>query len=373
MPDFSTLLTTVKPSARTGLYQILCALYSLGATTVPVTTKQVSDLLSLYLRNKAPVGINPRLRAYSKYVRIADKGPPYRWLLTEQGVGKLNSLSGLSLSFEQSEEQFSLDIGIVCALEHPEFAAVIKAFGGQDKWKNVGSARFPHVYRECEIETDAGKQLKIVGTTATSMGLTAASIVTTQLIMQFRPRIVVMIGIAAGTRDGNKQFGDVLVADPSVDYNSGKVVEADGIREFLPDPYPIGLNPRLRSVLQKYRANQPVFERIKAGWDGSCPVGLNRLHIGPLGAADQVIDDAVRVLEIQKNWRKLIGVEMETYGVYRACYESPEPKPRFVSFKAVCDFAAEKSDSWQAYAAYMAAGFAYMFLKAEWDALWHKP
>jgi hypothetical protein len=46
------------------------------------------------------------------------------------------------------------------------------------------------------------------------MGLTAAAIVTTQLIMQFRPRLVVMIGIAAGTRAGNKQFGDVLVADP---------------------------------------------------------------------------------------------------------------------------------------------------------------
>jgi nucleoside phosphorylase len=89
-----------------------------------------------------------------------------------------------------------------------------------------------------------------------------------------------------------------------------------------------------------------------------------------VGAADQVIDDASRVLEIQKNWRKLIGVEMETYGVYRAVHESPEPKPRVVSFKAVCDFAAEKSDSWQEYAAFMAAEFAVAFLKFEWDTLW---
>ena len=80
--------------------------------------------------------------------------------------------------------------------------------------------------------------------------------------------------------------------------------------------------------------------------------------MGPLGAADQVIDDPSRILEIQRNWRKLIGVEMETYGVYRACYESPDPKPRVVSFKAVCDFAAEKTDSWQPYAAFMAAEFA---------------
>lgn len=179
-----------------------------------------------------------------------------------------------------------------------------------------------------------------------------------------------MVGIAAGTRDGSKQFGDVLVADPSVDYNSGKVAFADGVREFLPDPYPIGLNPRLRSLLQKYRGQHVVWQRIRSRWSGVLPTANNRLHIGPLGAADQVIDDATRILEIQRNWRKLIGVEMETYGVYRACHESPEPRPRFVSFKAVCDFAAEKSDSWQAYASFVAAEFAAEFIRLEWETLW---
>lgn len=179
-----------------------------------------------------------------------------------------------------------------------------------------------------------------------------------------------MIGIAAGTHASNKQFGDVLVADPSVDYNSGKVALENGIREFLPDPYPLGLNARLRSVLQKYRGNHELFNEIRSGWKGKVPAAANRLHLGPLGAADQVIDDAARVLEIQRNWRKLIGVEMETYGVYRACHESPDPKPRFVSFKAVCDFAAEKTDSWQDYAAFIAARFAFEFFKTEWDSLW---
>ena len=62
------------------------------------------------------------------------------------------------------------------------------------------------------------------------MGLTAAAIATSHLILQFRPRLVVMVGIAAGTRSGNKQYGDVLVADPSVDYNSG-VAEVSGSKE----------------------------------------------------------------------------------------------------------------------------------------------
>jgi len=148
------------------------------------------------------------------------------------------------------------------------------------------------------------------------------------------------------------------------------VVFAEGIREFQPDPYPISLNPRLRAVLQKYRSAHPLFAEIRKRWNGATPSGPNQLHVGPVGAADQVIDDATRVLEIQKNWRKLIGVEMETYGVYRAIHESPEPKPRAVSFKAVCDFAAEKSESWQEYAAFVAAEFAVEFLRREWAALW---
>jgi nucleoside phosphorylase len=292
------------------------------------------------------------------------------WELTSKGLEHLRKLSGLPLPTVAENQDYQTDVGIICALEHPEFAGVMKAFGGQEKWTEVGSARFAHLYRETTFRTKSGKALRVVGTTATSMGLTAAAIATTQLVFQFRPRIVVMIGIAAGTRSGDKQFGDVLVADPSVDYNSGKVSQSGGIREFLPDPYPIGLLPRLRSGIQKYRGIHPVFAAIRKRWQGDLPSGNNRLHLGPLGAADQVIDDASRVIEIQRNWRKLIGVEMETYGVYRACYESPDPKPRFVSFKSVCDFAAEKADSWQEYATFVAAEFTVEFLSAEWDALW---
>lgn len=370
MTDFSVLTSAVKPADRKTQYIVLSALYVLGAAKSPVTAAQITELLKLHLRGKAPKQLSKLLRRYSADIRVAEKGPPLKFMLTDKGLAKLRTLSNLDLPVDQSDS-FDVDIGIVCALEQPEFAAVMSALGGASNWKEVGTARFAHVYRKTTMRTASGKELNVVGTTSTSMGLTAASIATTQLVLQFRPRIVLMIGIAAGTRDGGKQFGDVLVADPSVDYNSGKVIQEDGVRGFQPDPYPLGLNARLRSVLQKYRGpNQQLFAEIRAGWKGRLPPSANRLHVGPVGAADQVIDDPSRVLEIQRNWRKLIGVEMETYGVYRACHEAPDPKPRFVSFKSVCDFAAEKSDSWQAYAAYVAAEFGFRFLKAEWEALW---
>jgi nucleoside phosphorylase len=372
MIDIATFLSAVKRREWSDQFVILAALFALEAHVTSVTAKQITDKLKLHLGAKIPANVNASLRAYHAYVSPTDKGPPIRWSLTPKGIEHLRALSGLALSTASDDESFDSDVGIVCALEYPELAAVLKALGGAEVWTEVGDARHAHVYRETSAMSAGGTKLRIVATTPTSMGLTAAAIATTQLVLQFRPRLVAMIGIAAGTRSGGKEFGDVLVADPSVDYNSGKVVFEGGIREFQPDPYPIGLHPRLRTILHKYRSSDPLFAEIRQRWKGAAPSRANRLHVGPVGAADQVIDDPTRVLEIQKNWRKLIGVEMETYGVYRAVHEAPDPKPRAVSFKAVCDFAAEKSDSWQDYAAFMAAEFATEFLKREWVALWPK-
>jgi nucleoside phosphorylase len=371
--EFSTLVSAVKPRDRTDQYQVLAALYFLGAHEKPVAAKQISALLQLHFLKKAPRNVNASLRSYTAYVEVSTEGSSLRWTLTSKGLDRLRSLSSLALAVATTDSDHGADIAFICALAHPENAALVKALGGAERWSDAGSARFPHLYKSTELETANGRKLKVVATTSSSMGLTAAAIATTQLILQFRPKIVAMVGIAAGTHAGDKQFGDVLVADPSVDYNSGKVVIENGIRDFLPDPYPIGLNARLRSVLQKYRGTHSVFAKIREKWHSKLPRGQNRLHIGPLGAADQVIDDATRIIEIQRNWRKLIGIEMETYGVYRACHEAPDPKPRFVSFKAVCDFAAEKSDSWQEYASFCAAEFAVEFFRTEWEVLWQNP
>lgn len=370
MLEFSAILSAVRPKQRTDQYQILAALFFLGARNSPVTAKQVSDLLSLHVRKGLPTNIGASLRSYTRYVEQVDSTRPLRWKLTASGLEQLRVLSGLELSVETKASDFDTDVAFVCALEYPEFHALEQAIGGPGAWTDLGESQYSHVTRSAAIATTSGTQLNVVGTVTTSMGLTSAAIATTQLVFRYKPRIVVMVGIAAGTKTGDKGFGDILVADPSVDYNSGKVVLENGVRGFLPDPYPIGLNARLRSVIQRYRSPNSLFQSIYQGWNAARPQHGIRLHLGPLGAADQVIDDATRILEVQKNWRKLIGVEMETYGVYRACHEAPEPKPRVVSFKSVCDFAAEKTDSWQEYAAYTAATFAVEFLKREWNALW---
>ncbi|MCA9117666.1 MAG: hypothetical protein KDA79_21495, partial [Planctomycetaceae bacterium] len=277
MLEFSAILSAVKPRKRTDQYVVLAALYFLGSNKNPVTSREVTELLKLH--NSVPSNVSASLRSYSRYVERADASTPIKWRLTSKGIDQLRQLSGLQLTSTADYSEYNTDIAFVCALEHPEFTALQSATGGKNNWMVAGDATYTHVYQTTEINTDNGECLKVVGTVATSMGLTAAAIATTQLIMQFRPRIVVMVGIAAGTRGGNKEFGDILVADPSVDYNSGKVVHENGIRDFLPDPYPIGLNARLRSVIQKYRAPNPLFQQLRTSWKGKTPTQQIRLHL----------------------------------------------------------------------------------------------
>jgi nucleoside phosphorylase len=363
----SEILATTKAKDRTDQFLILAALFALDANKTAVAPKAIKEVLELH-RARLPANLIVSLQRLEGLVEPVS-GTPKTWLLLSAGVERLRELTGLPLPTSDADKAFLTDVGVVCALE-AEFEALRDALGGSSAWHVTGDQRYAHVYRETTLTTVDGDKLRVVATVATSMGLTAAAIATSQLIAQFRPRIVVMVGIAAGTRGGNKQFGDVLVADPSVDYNSGKVVVEGGIAGFLPDPYPIGLEPRLRTVLRRYARDPEVFEKIRRRWSGLRPTLPNNAHIGTVGAADQVIDNPQVILEIQKHWRKLIGVEMETYAVYRACSEAPGPKPWFVSFKSVCDFAAEKTDSWQPYAAFMAAQFAAGFLRSQWRSLW---
>jgi nucleoside phosphorylase len=253
------------------------------------------------------------------------------------------------------------DVAIVCALHRPELQALIDAFGGERAWRPGPSEGQPHIYKATELEIGSSR-LRVIAGAPTYMGLTATAIIATQMVLLFRPRLVVMVGVAAGTKSAHRSFGDILVADPSVDYASGKWALEDGAEVFQPDTFPLPIDPRLRSLVQEDARTRAGLDDIARTWARPKPDSRLSIHIGPLGAADQVVDSVKRVAEVKRNWRKLVGIEMETYALYRAAREAPAPAPLFISFKAVCDFAEQKADDWQPYAAYTAAEYARRFL-----------
>ena len=56
------------------------------------------------------------------------------------------------------------------------------------------------------------------------MGLTTASVLATKMILKFKPKVIVMLGICAGNPNEDIKYGDILVVDKSFDYQAGKVI-----------------------------------------------------------------------------------------------------------------------------------------------------
>ncbi len=70
------------------------------------------------------------------------------------------------------------------------------------------------------------------------------------------------------------------------------------------------------------------------------------------------------VESVQKHQRKLIGIEMEIYGVLSAVKYSTKPSPIPICMKSVCDFGDDsKSDDWQHYASYTSASAMLLLIK----------
>jgi nucleoside phosphorylase len=264
-------------------------------------------------------------------------------------LGKLSYIAD-TLNDGRSQSSFLYDVGVVTALQKE-----IKPFM-QLRWHWSPITFFgDHLsYWQGSTVSRSG-QIKVAAVCAPSMGLSSASIATTRLIERYRPRLLVMGGITAGIR-GKVALGDVICADPTWDWGSGKYVRDNGGPKFLPSPYQIGITPDLRSRLGKLQGDVASLATIREEWPNTPPPTPLKLHIGPMASGASVLADTEMAERIRTTHRELLGVEMETYAVYHAAAEAASPRPLAISLKGVCDFAdPEKDDEFQGYAAYTSA------------------
>ncbi|MCA3262673.1 MAG: histidine kinase [Telmatospirillum sp.] len=255
-------------------------------------------------------------------------------------------------------KSYDCDLAILTALDTVELSAV-RALPA--KWEQIEVPHDATTYMKGQfVEND--RRLSVIAASAPRMGMAAAAVLTSKVIYSFRPRYVCMVGILAGIPN-QANFGDILIPDPSWDWGSGKIEIANGVERFLPAPHQIALNVELREKLKRYSRDETIFARIKMDWNGKKPDTSLRLKIGPVasGAAVLSATDTVAGIRDQQN-RKMIGLEMEAYGVMSAGEYASEPRPKIFCAKSVCDFADEtKSDDYQAYAAHTSAQFLYRF------------
>lgn len=250
------------------------------------------------------------------------------------------------------------DLVIVCALQDPELAEVLKLPWNWESPRPLDDVTF---VRDGVVDVK-GRRITVCATAAPRMGMVATALRSASLIAQLRPRMIAMTGVCAGVR-GKVSMGDVLFADPAWDFQSGKRVKDKKNSQFSMRPHQLAAHAKIRAHVEQIRDDAEGLTKMVGAFDGH-PPGIRRVVIGPVASGSAVLADGEVIREIREQHQGLVGVEMEIYGLYAAAHEAPSPQPLCFALKAVCDFAdPAKEDGEQRYAAYASARVLQMLIE----------
>lgn len=317
------------------------------------------------------------LSAFDELINIhKDKFEDQSWSLVrysgnENGwekkiLNKIEYLLGLKREYKQSAVDFQFDLAIVTALYKTELEAVLRL---NANWKKFNISNDATDYYK-GIFTSDSKRISVVAAACPQMGMVASAVLTTKMIENFRPKYISMTGISAGI-EGKNNFGDILIADIAFDSGGGKIItdETTKFSKLIPDYQSISLEVDLKEKLNTCILNRDYLDSIYRAWPSDKPSTILSAQLGPFASGAGVVENSQIISEIQGHSRKLIGIDMEVYGVYYAAKHSSKPRPRAVlAMKAVSDFAnPEKNDKFQNFAAYTSASYLYNFSLNEID------
>jgi nucleoside phosphorylase/CheY-like chemotaxis protein len=247
--------------------------------------------------------------------------------------------------------EYESDLCVIAALPTPEYSALLDI-----PWNWTLSQPHNEVTAfHAGFFQSGGTKRRVIAGCAPRTGMPAAAILATKMICNFRPRFLAMIGIAAGVR-GACNLGDILIADPTWDYGSGRWSMNDGEPIFEIAPHQIQIQAGIRSRLQLMAQDAATLSGIRESWRARKPDSALKMVMGPVASGAAVRTDGRVVADVKAQHRKTIGIEMEAYGVMAAAYDAPLPEVHGFVLKSVSDFADQtKSDDYQAYAAYISA------------------
>lgn len=263
-----------------------------------------------------------------------------------------------SQSVDLRNLEYHTDVAIITALKEVEFDAVRNL---QCLWSQKTIGGDDTVYYTGQIEGQ-NKTIRLIAATALEMGVAASAALVTKLSMTFRPKYLIMVGIAAGV---NGSPGDILIADESWDYGSGKFTTTNsGEQDFQFGAKHIQIDPGLKEKVGHFvRERKDIISGIQNDWQGNRCTHALQVLIGPFASGNAVIENKEKIDQIRTQDRKLIGFDMEAYGVFAATRITTEPRPKCMVVKSICDFGTlPKTDEWQRYAAFTSANFVHSFI-----------
>lgn len=189
-----------------------------------------------------------------------------------------------------------------------------------------------------QVGNIGGVEIGVVRIEQGALASGASTLATIDIIDDYQPSSVVMVGICFGLKRKEQAIGDVLVSAHIQGYEHRKVVDVDG-------------EPKVLLRGEKASASTRLLDRCRAaavGWENT------KIHVGTILSGNILSDSASVVDELTRLVPEAIGAEMEGTGLYAS---STKRKIDWVLIKAICDWGYEKSDEHQEAAAEAAVAF----------------
>lgn len=267
--------------------------------------------------------------------------------------------------------EYDFDVAIINALQSPEHDIMKQTIGREWTEENLADDKSTTYYKTI-LKDRNGKNIRCISCYAPQMASTASATLATKVILRFHPKYLFMTGICGALKGNKVGFGDILVSSHVWDGMSGKYKEEkrkNGTSElvFEPDYRQLSLNADMLNIVNRLKANTDLLLKIKDGFNGIKPKTNLKIHVGPMTSVPAVIASDKKIAEMKIHARKMIGLEMESYGMFYAAEHAHHLKPIYtISAKSASDLADKnKTDKYQPYASYTSAALVKYIIENE--------
>jgi len=261
-------------------------------------------------------------------------------------------------SAQLAKSPTSCDVLVVAALHQPELSQFVGLLSNPvPKAGTLGLSSERRMWYEGKLADSPTNILSVVALAQDHMGMVDAAALVANAIWTFRPRLVAMTGVCAG-REGKVKLGDLIAPTHVVTHDTGKRT-AGGL---LPEPLVEKISPLVQAALESN--GKATLRSVLQSIETTSPVSIAEptLHTDVMACGSAVIDEPGLLDGLAGHLhRKIVGLEMESYGFLRAVTLTDSRVPALV-IKGVMDHGQKKTDDAKRQAAFWAAHFLAKFI-----------
>lgn len=280
-----------------------------------------------------------------------------RWPSQIQQAVRFAESNAERLSLKSAAIANEVDVAVIAALRNPEFSELVNALGGGEQ---VSLEETQETWLKSRLKRADGVEISVLAASADEMGMTAMASIVTRICVTCRPKRVILVGIMAGNPD-RVGLSDLIIVESTWNFQVGKLTE----NGFQPDVKSLSCSFNLANGLMA-TIDEKFILGFWSSWNGhDRPQQIAKAHKGDVACSPFVVADGKTFSQLESGQkRKVIGLEMEAFGLYDAVRRLGALAPEVICVKSVCDFGdGTKNDEYQTYCAALSAAAAVAFIR----------